>query len=336
MKQGQGDRAASHGAPVLHVQSSQGSQVSFLFEGKGGLRGRIWKVNVITCWMSSSLRYSTEERTKDVWKWIWCVMKGGMTALLKVGEGINSVWENDRLWKILKVNKICFYLMWWGDMRCREKKKDCFEWWAREVVTQWNSEGNREGWNCFLKERSCHQDMRRAWTGAEHSVIEKKEGCVREDRGGINVSHRLRLWRGGRRKGCRWHWLGLKEGLSLFSVTVICLALRNVLSSSNLQLPSPGVSLSTSWEILSERVDAEQLGRIVQPPLPPEAVLSNVNTLSRSQMSPGNKYWLLQHRPILKERDMDARIEDFSKCTKKLSWLKFTLCFSSSHTWCII
>lgn len=73
----------------------------------------------------------------------------------------------------------------------------------------------------------------------------------------------------------------------------ICLALRNVLSSCNLQLPSPGVSPSTSWEILSGMVDAEQLGRIVQPPLPLEAVLSYVNTLSRSQMSPGNKYWLL-------------------------------------------
>lgn len=34
------------------------------------------------------------------------------------------------------------------------------------------------------------------------------------------MSHRLRLWiRDGRRKGCRWHWLGLKEVLSLFSVT---------------------------------------------------------------------------------------------------------------------
>lgn len=79
----------------------------------------------------------------------------------------------------------------------------------------------------------------------------------------------------------------------MFSVTVTCLALRNVLSSSNLQLPSPGVSPSTSWEILSGTVDAEQLGRIVQPPLPPEAVLSYVNTLSCTQMSPGNKYCLL-------------------------------------------
>lgn len=206
VKQGQGDRASSHGASVLHIQSSQDSQVSFLFEGKGGLRGRIWKVNAITCWMSASLRYSIDERTKDVWKCIWCLMKGGMTALLKVGEGINSVWENDGLWKILKVNKICFYLMWWADMRCREKKKDCFEWWAREVVTQWNSEVNREGWNCFFKERCCHQDMRRAWTQAEDSVIDKK-GCVRENRGGINVSQRLRLKK-------RWEEKGLQVALA--------------------------------------------------------------------------------------------------------------------------
>lgn len=81
------------------------------------------------------------------------------------------------------------------------------------------------------------------------------------------------------------------EGRAEFVVCdrVICLALRKVLSSSNLPLPSPGVSPSTSWEILSGVVDAEQLGRIVQPPLPPEAVFSCVNTLSCSQMSPGNK-----------------------------------------------
>lgn len=220
-------------------------------------------------------------------------MKGGMMVLLKVGEGINSVWENDRLWKILKVNKICFHLMWWGDVSWGEKKKDCFEWWAREVVTQWKSEGNREGWICFIKERCCHQD-RRAWTGAEDSVSEKK-GCFRGNRGGMNVSYRLRLWRRGeRRKGCRWHWLGLKEVLSLFSVTNSFLPGTEMYClSSNLQLPSPGVSPSTSWEILSGMVDPEQLGRIVRPPLPREAVLSYVNTLSCSQMSPGNKYWLL-------------------------------------------
>lgn len=33
---------------------------------------------------------------------VLCVMKGGMTGLLKVGEGINSVWENDWPWEDLE------------------------------------------------------------------------------------------------------------------------------------------------------------------------------------------------------------------------------------------
>lgn len=73
------------------------------------------------------------------------------------------------------------------------------------------------------------------------------------------MSHRLRLWRrGGRRKGCRWQWLGLKEVLSLFSVTKLsawhlerhCLAL---ICNCHLQvyLQAPPGRFCQEWWMLS-------------------------------------------------------------------------------------
>lgn len=266
-------------------------------------------------------------------------MKGGMTVLWKVGECINSVWENDRLWKILKVNKICFYLMWWGDMRCGQKKKDCFECWAREVVTQWNSRGSREEWNCFLKERSCRQNMRRAWTGAEDSVLEKKK-AVRENRGGINVSHRLSLWRRGeRRKGCRWHWLGLKEVLSLFSVTNSCgisawhleMCCLAVICNCHLQvyLWVPPGRFCQEWWMLSSWGGLSSLPchwRLC-------FLLSTHCHAHRCHQETNTGFCSTDPFQM---RDMDPRREGFNKCTRKLQRLKFTLCFSCYHTWCII
>lgn len=97
-------------------------------------------------------------------------MKGGMTGLLKVGEGINSVWENERLWKIWGVNKIHFYLMWWGDTKWGEKKKAELEWWAREVEYRRKL---RRVKTIFLKQSWCCQYMRRAWTGAVDAMTDK-------------------------------------------------------------------------------------------------------------------------------------------------------------------
>lgn len=121
-------------------------------------------------------------------------------GLLKVGEDINSVWENDRLWKILKVNTVCFYLMWWEGMKWGEKKKACLEWWARAVVTQWHLEGNREGQNCFLKERGYCQDMRRAWSGALDSMTDKKGYVRKREQRWHQLCHTDWDWRRGERR----------------------------------------------------------------------------------------------------------------------------------------
>lgn len=64
---------------------------------------------------------------------------------------------------------------------------------------------------------------------------------------------------------------------------------------------------STSREVLSGAADGECLGRIVQSHLLSESVLSYVNKLSCSLMSPGNKYWLSEHRPISDERHVSQR-----------------------------
>lgn len=139
-EQAQGDKAASYGAHQFctSIATKAADFQSYMKAkkvwGEGLERGQ---------WGNLLDFHSTEERTKDVSKCILCLMKGGMTDLLKVGEGINSVWE--RLWKILKVNKICFYLMWWGGMKWREKKKAGLECWVKVVIMQWNLEGNRRG-----------------------------------------------------------------------------------------------------------------------------------------------------------------------------------------------
>lgn len=243
-------------------------------------------------------------------------MKGGMTGLLKVGEDINSVWENDRLWMIVKVNKICFYLMWWGDMKWEEETKACLEWWAREIVTQWNLEGNREGLlkgEMLLSRHEKSLDRSSRFNGRQKRLWQKERTEVAS-----TVSHGLRLWRRGERRKdsrllgqsaapaavagaeraraeCVWERRlrvcslrqtfveYLAQHLEMYCLALIC--------DHHLQVYLH--MLSTSWEVLSGTAVAERLGMIVQPHLLSESVLSYVNKLPCSRTSPGNKYWLL-------------------------------------------
>lgn len=135
------------------------------------------------------------------------------------------------------------------------------------------------------------------------------------------VSHRLRAWRrGDRRKGPKslgqsaaqatgaWaeheeRALTGEEVQSLFSVTNICgissLALRKVLSSSNPRSPSPGVSQHAKY--LPGGFVRNSGRRAVGEDCPASPAIRACAFLcqqSYSQLSPGNKYWLLQHRPI--------------------------------------